>query len=88
MLFPEMVTQRNRPENWRQKDDVFKITEDINWNTGFTERVFPQELIEVRNSGTLFRDWEEALGWIYMEYEWENIMELLSEQIILLRVRS
>ncbi|MDR2598068.1 MAG: hypothetical protein LBC76_12210 [Treponema sp.] len=83
ILFPETVSKKKRPANWLQDNDQFKKAEDIRWNTSYTERVFPDELVYVRNSGTLLRDWEEALAWIYMEYKWDNIIELLSNKIIL-----
>ena len=87
-LFPEMVNKKNKPYNWRHESDVFLRAEDINWNTGYTERLFLQELYDIRNSGTLLRDWEEALNWIYMFYEWDNIVNILSSKIILIRARS
>ena len=83
VLFPEMVLSKRRPQGWLLADDPEIRSENINWNTGYTGRVFPEELHEVRNTGTLFRDWEEALSWIYLEYEWENITVLLSQDIIL-----
>jgi len=83
VLFPEMVSKEKRPDGWIQDGDVFKNAENIRWNTGYTERKFPEELRIIRNSGTLLRDWEEALYWIYMAYEWENIVELLSREYIL-----
>jgi hypothetical protein len=87
LLFPEMAKRKHRPKGWLQEGDVRVKAEDIRWNTGYTDRVFPEELKNVRNSGTLFRDWEDALSWIYLEYEWENIKELLSRQIILQRIK-
>jgi hypothetical protein len=83
LLFPEMVSKKTRPSGWSREGDLFLNAEDINWNVSYTERVFPEELRQVRNSGTLLRDWEESLSWIYMEYEWENIKEMLSRRIIL-----
>jgi hypothetical protein len=83
LLFPEMVSKRTRPEGWSLEGDMFVRAEDIRWNTSYTQRIFPEELRQVRDSGTLFRDWEEALSWIYLEYEWENIKEMLSHKIIL-----
>ena len=81
VLFPEKVSGRHRPDNWRQDEDQFQRAEDIRWNTSYTERLFPEELHPVRNSGTLLRDWEEALSQIYMQYEWDSIKEKLSRQI-------
>jgi len=83
VLFPETVSKKKRPDGWIQDGDIFKNAENIRWNTGYTERKFPEELQLIRNSGTLLRDWEEALDWIYMAYEWENIVELLSKEYTL-----
>jgi len=87
VLFPEMVINNKRPEGWRQEGDIFITTQDINWNTSYTDRVFPAELNPVRNSGTLLRDWEEALSLIYLEYEWENLFNVLSKKIILYKIK-
>ena len=87
IIFPEIVSRRNRPDGWLQDDDILQRDEDINWNTGYTERIFPQELWDVRNSGTLLRDWEEALSLVYLEYNWGNIIELFSNRIIFTKVR-
>jgi hypothetical protein len=87
VLFPETVLNNKRPEGWLREGDIFIRAEDIRWNTGYTQRVFPEELRPVRDSATLLRDWEEALSWIYLEYEWENITELLSREIILQKIK-
>jgi hypothetical protein len=78
-----MVSKRKRPSGWKQEGDKLVMTDDIKWNTDYTQRLFPEELWPVRNSGTMLRDWEEALAWIYLEYEWKNIKDMLSNQIIL-----
>jgi len=87
ILFPEMVSKKKRPDGWVQAEDVFKTAENIRWNTSYTERKFPEELRPIRNSGTLLRDWEEASSWIYLEYEWQNIVELLSKENILTKIK-
>ena len=86
VLFPEIVSKNKQPAFWRQEGDRWIEAEDIRWNTGYTERVFPEELRPIRNSGTLLRDWEEALAWIYVECEWSQITELLSQEISLRRI--
>jgi len=80
ILLPETVSNKKRPNDWMQSGDNFKSAESIQWNTSYTERKFSEELWPIRNSGTLLRDWEEAFYWIYLEYEWENIVELLSKE--------
>jgi len=87
ILFPEIAAGKQRPEGWRQGGDIFKTAEDINWNTSYTERVFPPELVPVRDSGTMLRDWEEALSLVYLEYEWERLINIISDKIILYKVK-
>ena len=87
VLFPEIVSRNKRPAAWRADGDVFTRADDINWNSGYTERTLPEELWPLRNTGTLLRDWEEALSQIYFEYEWEKIIGIFSKQIILTKVR-
>jgi hypothetical protein len=87
VLFPEMISNKKRADDWIQDKDKFQNAESIKWNTGYTERTFSEELWTIRNSGTLLRDWEEALYWIYLEYEWENIVELLSKENIFTKIK-
>ena len=83
LLFPETVTKKRRPPDWLREGDQWSKAEDIRWNTGYTARVFPEFLRNIRDSGTLLRDWEEALDWLYIEYEWERITEQLAQETIL-----
>jgi len=82
VLFPETVSKKKRPALWRQENDQWVRAEEIRWNTGYTERVFPEELRGIRNSGTMLRDWEEAVKWIYIEHEWSRIRELLARETL------
>jgi hypothetical protein len=77
ILFPELVKKKKRPAAWTAEDAVWVRGEDVRWNSVYTEKVFPEELWPVRNSGTLLRDWEEALGWIYFQFQWDRILSLL-----------
>jgi hypothetical protein len=89
-LFPEIVKAKDRPSTWTAERRVrgsWLLGEDVAWNRAYTEAVFPEELWPVRNSGTLLRDWEEAAGWIYLEFEWEHILELLSGKIELIKIK-
>jgi hypothetical protein len=83
ILFPELVSKKKRPADWQQENDQWSRAESINWNTSYTERMFPEELREIRNSGTMLRDWEEALDWLYNEYEWNRIKETLAKETVL-----
>jgi hypothetical protein len=81
LLFPEINAGRKRPGNWKQEGDVFARAADISWNTSYSARLLGEALRPVRDSGTLLRDWEEALNWIYLEYQWEHITQSLAGEI-------
>jgi len=87
LLFPELVSKKTQPEGWQREGDQWARAEDIRWNAGYTERTFPELLRTIRNSGTMLRDWEEALDWIYYTYEWDRILEYLSIAMALYRVK-
>jgi hypothetical protein len=84
VLFPELVPKKRRPAEYQDADGGV-WAEDIRWNRAYTEKVFSEALRPVRDSGTLLRDWEEALEWIYFEYNWESFFETLSGKILMQR---
>ena len=83
ILFPEIAAKKKRPEGWLMEGDRRVRAEDIRWNASYTERVFPEVLRPIRDSGTMLRDWEEALDWIYIECEWPQITETLLGETVL-----
>jgi len=86
-LFPEASRRRHRPPGWQQAGDRRSRAGGIAWNACRTARAFPEHLREVRDSGTLLRDWEEALEWIHLKYEWDSLAEALSRGAVLERAR-
>jgi hypothetical protein len=88
VLFPELVSKKKRPQGWQQEGDNWARAEDIRWNISYTERVFPEELRNIRNSGTMLRDWEEAFEWIYVEDAWNHITEMLSQETVLNKAKK
>jgi len=87
ILFPETVSRKYRPPEWQDGNDQWNRAENINWNKTYTEKLFPEQLREIRNSGTMLRDWEEALDWIYNEYEWARIQEALGQETVLIKMK-
>jgi len=83
VLFPEIAAKKKRPESWRREGDRWVRAEDIRWNAGYTERVFPEVLRPIRDSGTMLRDWEEAVDWLFIECEWPRITEALMGETVL-----
>jgi subtilase family serine protease len=85
-LFPELVSNRKRPPEYTANTGGWVRADSVSWNSAYTEFLCPEELWELRNSGALLRDWEEALPWIYMEYSWDYIIKSLNG-INLLKVK-
>jgi hypothetical protein len=83
-----MARKKSRPENWQREGDLWEKAEDIRWNTSYTRRILPEALWGIRNSGTLLRDWEEALEWIYTECYWTSITEMLAKETVLEKTRK
>jgi hypothetical protein len=87
VLFPEMVRAKSRPPEWTTEGAVWVRGEGVRWNAAYTETRFPEELRPARDSGTLLRDWEEAAAWVYLQYEWDHIMEALTREIRLAKIK-
>ncbi|MDR0708822.1 MAG: hypothetical protein LBF77_02010 [Spirochaetaceae bacterium] len=93
ILFPETVAAKKRPPGWAAAAEGgrWQRGEDIAWSVDYTEMLFADEEAEnlrpVRNSGTLLRDWEEALPWIFLQFEWDEIKESLLSEIRLTKVK-
>ncbi|MDR0785653.1 MAG: hypothetical protein LBE74_07215 [Treponema sp.] len=78
ILLPETVSAKKRPSTWTDAG-AWVIAEEVKWNTSYTTRVLPEHLRAARDSGALLRDWEEALAWLYMDYEWDYVQSLFSQ---------
>jgi hypothetical protein len=87
VLFPELARAKSRPPEWTLEGAVWVRGEDVRWNTAYTEAVFPEQLRQVRNSGTMLRDWEEAAAWVYLQYEWDRILKSLTDEIRLVKIK-
>lgn len=53
------------------------------WHTDYTAAVFPAELRELRDSGTLWRDFEEGAPLWSLALQWKNFWERISETPVL-----
>jgi hypothetical protein len=84
-LLPELVEHEKRPRFYGEGASTRWVrAEQIKWNATYTERILPEELRPLRDSGTLKRDWEESYEWIFLIYAWENIFntqEISSEAL-------
>ncbi|MDR1566563.1 MAG: hypothetical protein LBS48_04670 [Treponema sp.] len=85
-LFPELVSKKKRPPEWNNDAARQVRADSVKWNRDYTELVFPEELWELRNSGAMLRDWEEALAWIYLEYSWDSVFASLN-RITLMKIK-
>lgn len=74
LLFPERY---GYPAGTAESEsrDTYTRGEGIRWDTGYSENHIPENLREVRNTGTLYRDWEETGELFYYIYVLENLNE-------------
>jgi hypothetical protein len=77
ILLPEMVSKRKRPADYDGSGGEWKTAEDVKWNAAYSRR-FPEDIAMLRNSGALLRDWEEALPWIYLSFQWDDIIDSIT----------
>ncbi|HOL57988.1 MAG TPA: hypothetical protein PLD75_10575 [Spirochaetota bacterium] len=85
ILFPEFFS-----DSIIYKDPEFKITDPSNdlvlaetilWNKKYTDKIFPEHLRNIRNSGTMLRDFEETIELCFAEYNLKYFFEkFLPEQ--------
>ncbi|GHT77678.1 hypothetical protein FACS1894130_02820 [Spirochaetia bacterium] len=96
ILFPETLSAKKRPAPWkafgadgpnRANRDEWTRGEDISWSKTYTAALFPEEIRPIRDSGTLLRDWEEASAWIYYQFAWDYIMESLTSETHLSKIK-
>ena len=98
ILLPELCEKEKRPSNYSTKGVQWERALDVKWNKSYSDILFfesdaqkeysVEELKKLRNSGTLMRDWEEALEWVWIQYNWESIVENLSAQTTVYRTKK
>lgn len=75
-LFPEVYgyPEGTEPEGKVASDGGKRFVkgEGLSWDRIYSENVLPEELREVRDSGTLYRDWEETRYLFYYIYTLER----------------
>jgi hypothetical protein len=81
IILPESLSAKKRPSSWSKEDTEWNYADDINWNVTYTKKIFPEDLHIYRNSGALLRDFEEAISWIYLEYDWNDLCNQLNATI-------
>jgi len=83
-LFPETVNfqklqdTKTLPKEFSEKTSAgsnpsYTRGAEITWRTDYTDAVFPENLKQLRNSGTLWRDYEETPGLFLSLYNLEHI---------------
>lgn len=82
-LFPELSGAKSMLPQYKDKEgdgrEHYIYGADIRWRKDYTEIMFPDFLRAIRNSGTMWRDYEEApelfMSIYNMDYYFRNILE-------------
>ncbi|MBF9015081.1 MULTISPECIES: hypothetical protein [unclassified Oceanispirochaeta] len=75
-LFPEIYgfsTNFPEPESPLSKKERYLKNEELQWDTVYTENYYPEEFQDIRNTGTLFRDYEEASQLVLLCSRWRYL---------------
>lgn len=76
-LFPEKYTAHKYSyldvKSLLNKDSEKILGDGTYWNVDYTKSVYPEYMWETRNTGTLYRDWEEGMDLIYIIYSWNTM---------------
>jgi hypothetical protein len=73
-LFPELFPfsvlydKKTRDSYKAVSPEDYQIGDSIVWNKKYTDAIFPDHLKELRNTGSICRDFEESLQLFFMEY--------------------
>jgi hypothetical protein len=79
--FPEIYGYATAPKPNFQ----VRYAESINWNVDYTKENFSEQLHDIRNSGTMFRDWEESPSLWVFAYTWKNYWAKKTEATIIIK---
>ena len=73
----QIFTEENRLYESASREKV--LGADMYWRVEYSEKILPEHLVPLRNSGTLWRDYEEAAPVFYslynLEYLFNNLLE-------------
>jgi hypothetical protein len=69
-LFPELTFSSvlYKTDKYKASSKDLQYGNSVLWNKNYTEAVFPDHLKALRNSGSLYRDFEESLPLFFIEY--------------------
>lgn len=73
LLFPELYGYKK--EFSRPEPGCFVRGEGISWDSCYSRAYLPEALQPVRDSGTLYRDYEEASGFFTLAVTWQDLWE-------------
>jgi hypothetical protein len=89
ILFPELVPTsvlygKDVTSDYKVKNIVkdTNLSETVLWNKLYTEKAIPENLQDIRNSGTMYRDYEESLWLFFMDYNMKYYFEKVLENDI------
>ena len=78
LLFPELYgfsDEFPEPESSLNEEERYIRSEEVLWDSQYTREYFPEELLKVRDSGTLLRDYDEASELIILFCLWQELWE-------------
>jgi hypothetical protein len=78
LLFPELYGYGDKfpkPDSCKDPEKRYVREEGVTWDGCYSTAYLPEELIPVRDSGTLLRDYEETAGFFTLAVTWQSLWE-------------
>ncbi len=76
LLFPEMYPFGAVKVDYQAKS-TYELADSILWNRQYSEKMFPEHLRDVRNGGSLYKDYEESIELFYVFYNLDYFLRML-----------
>ncbi|WP_028974935.1 hypothetical protein [Spirochaeta cellobiosiphila] len=85
-LFPELhgyLEDYPKPDSQLSPGERYIHKEEFKWDGAYTQKYFPEIFWDIRNSGTLYRDYEEGYALIFLFARWDSLWNTDIPQILL-----
>jgi len=88
-VFPDSVLYKTKEYETKDVSNDLSIAETVVWNKLYTKKIFPENLQMIRDSGTMYRDFEETIELFYAEYNLKYFFEkFINEQKFYIEIKK
>lgn len=74
-FFPNSIIYKSKEYEPKDPSSDLSIAETIVWNKIYTKKIMPENLRPIRDSGSMYRDFEETANLLFAEYNLKYFFE-------------